>query len=88
MRISFNYSARISNKLSKVRTYYINVHRLIDYYFNRLWDCPERGSSKPGLRSIATPVHPITARRSKPSDWQLEGEETLKNNIRGPQERR
>ena len=71
-------------------------------YFNKLWDCPEGGSSNsgtgsgvhcgPGVRvdreSNAIPVHPITAGSAKLPDWLIrEAEETLENNIRGPQER-
>ena len=71
-------------------------------YFNRLWDCPERGSSNPGLgsgvhcspwvrvdrESNAIPVHPINAGSAKLPDWlNREAEETLENKIRGPHER-
>ena len=36
--------------------------------------------------SNAIPVHPITAGSAKLPDWQIrESEETLENNIRGPQ---
>ena len=56
------------------------------YLFNKLWDCPEKGSSNPGIGSImsiagcggeldcesnAIPVPPITAGSVKLSDWQI-----------------
>ena len=38
--------------------------------------------------SNAIPVHLITAGSAKPPDWLIkEAEETIENNIRGPQER-
>ena len=41
---------------------------------------------KVDCESNVTPVHPITAGNAKLSDWLIrEAEETLKNNIRGPQ---
>ena len=68
-------------------------------YFNRLWDCPEEGSSNPGpgsgvhtgppvrvdRGSNAIPVHPITAGSAELPDWLIrEAEETLEINIRSP----
>ena len=74
-----------------------------DYWlFNRLADCPEAGSSNPGLGSDvhcsplvrvdrgsnAIPVHSITAGSANFPDWQIrKAEEILENNIKGPQER-
>ena len=66
-------------------------------YFNKLWDCPEGGSSNPGLGSgadcspwirvdrgsNAIPEHPITAGSAKLPDLLIrEAEETMENNIR------
>ena len=73
--------------------------RIFNYYFNRMWDCTEGGSSNSGPRSgvhcgppvrvdrgsNAIPVHPIIAGSAKLPDWlSREAEETLENNIRGP----
>ena len=64
-----------------------------------MWDCPEGGSTSPGLGSCfhcgppvrvnrgsnAIPVYQITAGSAKLPDWLIrEAEETLENNIRGP----
>ena len=67
-----------------------------------MWGSPEGGSSNPGSGSsvhygppvrvdrgsYAIPVHPITAASAKlPDSLIMEAEETLENNIKGPQER-
>ena len=62
--------------------------------FNRLWDCPEGGSSNPGSDAVSLVAYELEkiARAmqslyipAKPPDWLIrEAEKTLENNIRGP----
>ena len=72
------------------------LHRFV-CLFNRLWDCPEGGSSNPGIRSIMSIVASELEKTAKamhslhtplPPDLLIrEAEETFENNIRVPQER-
>ena len=89
-------NSKIQSKSNKRYEPILKATSGVLYYFNRLWDCPERGSSNPGpgsgvtvdRESNAISVHPIIAGSTKLPDWLIrEAKETLENNIRAPQEK-